>query len=69
MDKKLCGIEEISVYLDVSIPYIRKLVRTTTIPFYRIGNRLKFDKSEIDKWLETHKERDEKKLLSVFYDI
>lgn len=65
MERKLYSIEEIAIYLDVSVPYVRKLIRSRDIPYYRIGNRLKFDKEKIDDWLETHKERDERRLLSL----
>ena len=66
MERKMYSIEEIAIYLDVSVPYIRKLIRSKEIPYYRIGNRLKFDKKEIDEWLEIHKERDERRRLSIF---
>ena len=66
MERKMYSIEEIAIYLDVSVPFIRKLIRSKEIPYYRIGNRLKFDKNEIDEWLEIHKERDERRRLSIF---
>ena len=47
MTKQMCDLKTISEYLDLSIPYIRKLVRAKLIPHYRFGNRLKFDVKEI----------------------
>ena len=55
MTKQFYSIEDISKYLDVSIPYIRKLVRAKLIPYYRFGNRLKFKITEIDEWIENRK--------------
>lgn len=37
MTKELCDIKELSNYLKVSIPEIRKLVRERRIPNLRIG--------------------------------
>ena len=65
MERKLYSIEEIAIYLNVSISFIRKLVRTKDIPVYRVGNRLRFDKKEIESWLEIRKIRDERRLLSL----
>ncbi len=56
--KKICGIKEISNYLDLSESMIRKMVRKNIIPFFRLGNRLKFDLYEINKWLNVLKEKE-----------
>lgn len=56
--KNLCGIKEVSNYLDLSESMIRKMVREKTIPFFRIGNRLKFDLIEINNWLDNLKKRE-----------
>lgn len=63
LTKDMCDIKTISEYLDLSIPYIRKLVRARLIPHYRFGNRLKFDKNEIDEWIETHRQEQRKSVL------
>ncbi len=60
--KNLCGIKEVSNYLDISESMIRKMVREKTIPFFRIGNRLKFDLIEINNWLDNLKKRESEKL-------
>ncbi len=52
MNKNICDIKELSQYLKISIPEIRKLVREKKIPNFRLGNRIKFDLNKIDKWLE-----------------
>ena len=63
MTREICDIKVLSEYLDVSIPFIRKLVRAKSIPCFRVGNRLKFDKREIDKWLEAHRQEERKNIL------
>ena len=63
LTKDMCDIKTISEYLDLSIPYIRKLVRARLIPHYRFGNRLKFDKNEIDEWIEIHRQEQRKSVL------
>lgn len=65
MTKELCDIKELSSYLKVSIPEIRKLVRERKIPNLRIGNMIKFDLNSINKWLENLEEEQARK--SVFY--
>ena len=63
LTKQMCDVKEISRYLDVSVPYVRKLVRAKIIPYYKFGNRLKFDKIEINKWIELHRQEERKSVL------
>ena len=61
--KELCDIKTIAEYLNVSVPYIRKLVYSKRIPHYKIGNRLIFDIKEINEWLETYKQEERRRVL------
>lgn len=63
MTREICDIKTLAKYLDVSVPFIRKLVRAKSIPCFRIGNRLKFDLREIDKWIESHRQEESKRIL------
>jgi len=63
LTREICDIKTLAKYLDVSVPFIRKLVRAKSIPCFRIGNRLKFDLREIDKWIELHREEERKSIL------
>lgn len=65
MTKQICDIKEVSKYLDVSIPLVRKLVRAKMIPYFKIGNRLKFDLIEINKWIEIKQEKEGKNILFI----
>ena len=64
MQKNICNIKELSIYLQTSIPQIRKLVREKKIPYFRVGNRIKFDLNEINKWIEKLQEKEAE--VSVF---
>lgn len=64
MQKNICNIKELSIYLQTSIPQIRKLVCEKKIPYFRVGNRIKFDLNEINKWIEKLQEKEAE--MSVF---
>ena len=63
MTKNICDIKELSTYLKVSIPQVRKLVRAKMIPYFRIENRYKFDINEVNKWIENLQENEGKNIL------
>ena len=63
LTKEMCDLKTISEYLNLSIPYVRKLVRAKSIPHYRFGNRLKFDLKEINEWIESHRQEERKSVL------
>lgn len=65
MTKEICDIQDLSSYLKVSVSEVRKLVREKKIPFFRVGNRLRFDLKSINTWLEKLEEENAKK--SLFY--
>ena len=65
MTKEICDIQTLSSYLKVSVSEVRKLVREKKIPFFRVGNRLRFDLKSINTWLEKLQEKESKK--SLFY--
>ena len=41
-------------YLNVSESYVRKKVGANAIPYFRLGTRVLFRKSELDSWLDRH---------------
>ena len=61
--KEILDIKQLSTYLQESISEIRKLVRQKNIPYFRIGNRLKFDLANINLWIEELEEKNKKILL------
>lgn len=65
MTKEICDIKDLSNYLKISVSEIRKLVREKKIPNFRLGNRIKFDLVEVNKWVEKSAEKES--LNSIFY--
>ena len=42
-------------YLNVSVAFLRKRVRTRSVPFARIGSKsLRFRRIELDSWMEVN---------------
>lgn len=50
-NKIIFNVEEVAKYLNCSVSCIRTLVRKKEIPYFRIGNRLNFNKESIDIWI------------------
>lgn len=63
MIKEIYDIKKLSIYLDISISEIRKLVREKRIPYFRLGNRIKFDLKKINSWLEDKEEIESQTML------
>jgi excisionase family DNA binding protein len=55
MTERWLSIDEIAEHLGVKKDTIYKWVRTTDIPFHKVGRLLKFQAKEIDKWVLTGK--------------
>jgi excisionase family DNA binding protein len=55
MEKRYLKVEELATYLGLSPETIRAWVKKRQIPFYKLGRAVRFDKHEIDKWLESKK--------------
>lgn len=64
--KEIYNIRDLSNYLKISPSEIRKLVRQNKIPYFRVGNRIKFEKQSINEWIE-NLEKDNSR-NSVFID-
>ena len=52
---RLMGVNELSEYLGLSGATLRDLVNRKEIAFVRIGRTIKFDRQDIEKWIEEHK--------------
>ena len=50
-DSTRMNVITLSKYLGCSPSMVRKLIRTKAIPFYRVGNKILFEKSTIDWWI------------------
>ena len=63
MTKEICDIPKLSNYLEISVSEIRKLVREKRIPFFRVGNRIRFNVKDINNWVEKLQEIESKNTL------
>jgi excisionase family DNA binding protein len=51
-DKKWLTINEAAQYIGMSVGFLRKSVRHSTVPYTRIGTKaLRFDRNALDTWL------------------
>ena len=55
MTDRWLSIDEIAAHLGVKKDTIYKWVRTTDIPYHKVGKLLKFQISEVDKWVKDGK--------------
>jgi len=55
MAERWLSVEEIAEHLGVKKDTIYKWVRTTDIPFHKIGRLVKFQIKEVDKWVRDGK--------------
>lgn len=65
MEKKLIDIQELAKYLDSSVAFVRKLILTKQVPYFKVGGRIKFDRNEIDAWLECKKVEERKSIILI----
>lgn len=61
--KDILNLKEILDYLSISESMLRKLIREKRIPHFRIGNRIKFNLNEINKWIEKNQEKESQNSL------
>ncbi len=54
---RLLTVKEASVYLGRSIPSIRELYWSGSLPIIRVGRRIHLDLFDLEKWIEQHKTR------------
>lgn len=48
----LMDIESVAAYLGTNVDSVRWLVRTRKLPTGKVGKRLKFRKTDVDKYIE-----------------
>ena len=61
--KKIVNIDDLSSYLKISIPEIRKLIREKKIPHFRINTAIRFDLIKINEWVENLEKKEQEKVL------
>lgn len=51
MENQIFTVKEVAKFLNCSTSSIRTLVRTKSIPMFKIGAKLNFSKSAIESWI------------------
>jgi len=59
--ERLMTLEEISDYLQISIHTLYKMAQQDRIPAFKVTNKWRFRKSEIDAWIEKNRKKNNKK--------
>lgn len=55
VEKKWLKITEAANHIGMSVPFLRKAVRSRSVPHTRIGSKaLRFDRESLDRWLESN---------------
>ena len=54
---RLLTVKEASTYLGRSVPSVRELIWSGSLPIVRVGRRIHFDIGDLEKWIEAHKTR------------
>lgn len=60
-DREVMNITQTARYLGISTDTLYKYVYAEKIPAFKLGNRWKFKKSILDKWMETQSATTRKK--------
>ncbi len=55
VEPRLVGIQAASVYLGATVWAVRSLAWCHAVPHLKIGNRILFDKTDLDKFIEAKK--------------
>lgn len=55
MSQTLMSIDEAAVFLSLRTSTVRYLVFNKKVPYLKIGKCVRFDKGDLQKWLETKK--------------
>lgn len=65
-ETSLLTISEASTFLNVKVSRLRTAVLTKEIPFLKMGRLIRFDKTDLLKWIEELKTKTQKKSASWF---
>lgn len=59
MDKKYLDVKEACEFLGISRPTLYRL-KEEGLPYFKLRGSLRFDKADLEKWIETLKQSDKK---------
>jgi excisionase family DNA binding protein len=52
--RRLLDIQEVAVYTGLSVHTLYTMVSQRRIPFVKMGRLTKFDRYELDRWIQSH---------------
>ncbi len=52
MERRYLSVKEVSQYLGFSVNTLYGWTSQRRIPFLKIGGRVRFDKAELDRWMQ-----------------
>ncbi len=55
LKKRLLTVSEAATYLGRSVPSIRELIWSGSLPYVKVGRRIHLDVFDLDAWIERHK--------------
>ena len=61
MEKRYLSMNDASEYLSLSKITLHRLIKAGKIPSYKVGKKRLFDKTELDKWMQTKKDKSKPK--------
>ena len=60
MEKRYLSMNDASEYLSLSRITLHRLVQSGNMPSYKVGKKRLFDKQELDKWMQSKKDKSKK---------
>ncbi|WHZ27567.1 MAG: hypothetical protein OJF51_002364 [Nitrospira sp.] len=54
MTRRLLNIRQVADYTGLSVHTLYTMVSQRRIPFVKLGRLTKFDRYELDRWIESH---------------
>jgi len=61
LEKRYLSMNDASEYLSLSKITLHRLIQAGGIPSYKVGKKRLFDKQELDKWMQSKKDKKSKK--------
>ena len=61
LEKRYLSMNDASEYLSLSRITLHRLIQAGNMPSYKVGKKRLFDKHELDKWMQTKKDRTKSK--------
>jgi excisionase family DNA binding protein len=52
LSKNVLTVDEVAMLTGYSVKYLRLLISNRDIPHYRRGNRLYFNRAEVEEWMQ-----------------